>query len=89
MFFSDLSWKIRGTLGRKFLGLAQQYDDVINFTLGDPDIPTPKGICDAAVRSIREHRTRFAAPSLSSWTSSQKDSCRIWIICARWSRTAQ
>jgi len=27
MYFSDLSWSIRGTLGRKFLALAQQYDD--------------------------------------------------------------
>ena len=61
MHFSDLSWSIRGTLGRKFLALAQQYDDVINFTLGDPDIPTPEGICDAAIRCIREHKTRYTA----------------------------
>lgn len=61
MIFSDLSWSIRGTLGRKYLALAQQYDDVINFTLGDPDIPTPDGICEAAIRCIREHRTRYTA----------------------------
>lgn len=61
MEFSDLSWSIRGTLGRKLLTLAQQYDDVIDFTLGDPDIPTPEGICDAAHRSISEHRTRYVA----------------------------
>ena len=61
MLFSDLSWSIRGTLGRKYLALAQQYDDVINFTLGDPDIPTPEGICEAAIRCIRDHRTRYTA----------------------------
>lgn len=61
MIFSDLSWSIRGTLGRKLLTMAQQYDDVINFTLGDPDIPTPEGICEAAYRCIREHRTRYTA----------------------------
>lgn len=61
MIFSDLSWSIRGTLGRKFLAMAQQYDDVINFTLGDPDIPTPEGICEAAEKCIREHRTRYTA----------------------------
>lgn len=61
MILSDLSWNIRGTLGRKFLALAQQYDDVVDFTLGDPDIPTPDGICDAAVSCIRGHRTRYTA----------------------------
>ena len=61
MYFSDLSWSIRGTLGRKFLALAQQYDDVVDFTLGDPDIPTPEGICEAARRCIGEHRTRYTA----------------------------
>lgn len=31
----------------------------MDFTLGDPDIPTPDGICEAAFRAIREHRTRY------------------------------
>ena len=35
MELSDLSWSIRGTLGRKLMALARQYDDVIDFTLGD------------------------------------------------------
>ncbi len=59
MELSELSWSIRGTLGRKLLMKAQQYDDVVDFTLGDPDIPTPDGICEAAVRAIREHKTRY------------------------------
>ena len=61
MILSELSWNIRGTLGRKFLALAKQYDDVVDFTLGDPDIPTPDGICEAAFRAIREHKTRYTA----------------------------
>jgi len=61
MKLSDLSWSIRGTLGRKLMALARQYDDVIDFTLGDPDIPTPDGICEAAFRAIREHKTRYTA----------------------------
>ncbi len=44
MELSELSWSIRGTLGRKLLEKAQQYDDVVDFTHGDPDIPTPDGI---------------------------------------------
>lgn len=60
MILSDLSWNIRGTLDRKFLALAKRYDNVVDFTLGDPDIPTPDGICEAAFRAIREqHRTRY------------------------------
>ena len=50
---SDLSWSIRGTLGRKLLKKSQQYEGVVDFTLGDPDIPTPDGICDAAINAIR------------------------------------
>ena len=61
MILSDLSWSIRGTLGRKLMSLAQKYEDVINFTLGDPDVPTPEGICQAAYKCIREHRTRYTA----------------------------
>ncbi len=61
MKLSDLSWSIRGTLGRKLMALARQYDDMIDFTLGDPDIPTPDGICEAAFRAIREHKTRYTA----------------------------
>lgn len=61
MILSDLSWSIRGTLGRKLLALAQQYDDVVDLTLGDPDIPTPDGICEAARNCIREQRTRYTA----------------------------
>lgn len=61
MKLSDLSWSIRGTLGRKLMALARQYDDVIDFTLGDPDIPTPDGICEAAFRAIRERKTRYTA----------------------------
>lgn len=34
MILSDLSWNIRGTLDRKFLALAKQYDNVVDFTLG-------------------------------------------------------
>ena len=61
MQLSDLSWSIRGTLGRKLLKKSQQYEGVVDFTLGDPDIPTPDGICDAAINAIREHKKRYTA----------------------------
>ena len=40
--------------------LAKQYDDVIDFTLGDPDIPTPGAICEAADRAAKAGKTRYA-----------------------------
>ena len=49
MELSKLSWSIRGTLGRKLLKKSLQYTGVVDFTLGDPDIPKPDGISDAAV----------------------------------------
>jgi len=61
MELSTLSWSIRGTLGRKLLRKSQQYTGVVDFTLGDPDIPTPDGICNAAINAIREHKTRYTA----------------------------
>ena len=59
MELSKLSWSIRGTLGRKLLRKSLQYTGVVDFTLGDPDIPTPDGICKAAIRAIKEHKTRY------------------------------
>jgi len=38
---------------------AKQYDDVIDFTLGDPDIPTPDGISDVAIQSLAQGKTRY------------------------------
>ena len=72
MIFSDLSWSIRGTLGRKYLALAQQYDDVVNFTLGDPDIPTPEGICEAEFikRLVKmQENVAVCASSISQWAA--------------------
>jgi len=40
--------------------MAKQYDDVIDFTLGDPDVPTPKAICDAAYNAAISGKTHYA-----------------------------
>jgi aminotransferase len=40
--------------------MAKQYDDVIDFTLGDPDVPTPLGIKEAGCRAIMENKTRYS-----------------------------
>lgn len=58
--FSILSKEIKPTLTRKLFNIAKQYDDVIDFTLGDPDIPTPQPIKEAGCKAIMEGKTRYS-----------------------------
>lgn len=44
------------TLAKK---LAAEGRDIINLSAGEPDFPTPAGICDAAVDGIRQGKTRY------------------------------
>lgn len=60
MELSALSRVIAPTLSRQLFMMAKQYDDVIDFTLGDPDIPTPKAICDAAYTAAINGKTHYA-----------------------------
>ena len=47
MKLSKLTTRIEPSLTRKLFDMAQQYDDVIDFTLGDPDYETPDFIKQA------------------------------------------
>ena len=60
MELSALSRIIAPTLSRQLFMMAKQYDDVIDFTLGDPDVSTPKVICEAANNAALEGKTRYA-----------------------------
>lgn len=60
MMLSDLSRVISPTLSRQLFMMAKQYSDVIDFTLGDPDIPTPEPICWAAYNAAKVGRTHYA-----------------------------
>lgn len=60
MMISDLSRVISPTLSRQLFMMAKQYSDVIDFTLGDPDIPTPEPICWAAYNAAKVGRTHYA-----------------------------
>lgn len=51
---------IEPSLTRKLFNMAKQYNDVIDFTLGDPDIPTPQGIREAGCKAIRDCKTRYS-----------------------------
>lgn len=60
MELSALSRAIAPTLSRQLFMMAKKYGDVIDFTLGDPDIPTPKPICEAAYNAAMNGKTRYA-----------------------------
>ena len=40
--------------------MAKQFNDVIDFTLGDPDLPTPKAICNVAYNAAINGKTHYA-----------------------------
>ncbi|HIR92903.1 MAG TPA: pyridoxal phosphate-dependent aminotransferase [Candidatus Egerieimonas intestinavium] len=40
--------------------IAKSCDDMISFTIGEPDFPTPPNIVEAAVRALREGKTKYA-----------------------------
>ena len=60
MELSSLTRVVAPTLSRQLFMMAKQYDDVVDFTLGDPDIPTPLPICEAAINAAKAGHTRYA-----------------------------
>ena len=61
MRISDLANKIQPSLTRKLFDLAKQYNDVVDFTLGDPDYDTPDYAKKAACDAINLGKTKYAA----------------------------
>lgn len=52
---------IEPSLTRDLFNRALKYDDVINLTLGDPDLPPPQNVRDAACAAIQAGKTRYSA----------------------------
>ena len=57
---SIASQQVTPSLTRKLFNLARQFDDVIDFTLGDPDVQPHQAIKDAACSAIQNGRTRYS-----------------------------
>lgn len=57
---SKVSEAVQPSLTRKLFNMARAYDDVIDFTLGDPDVPTHQAIKDAGCAAIQEGKTRYS-----------------------------
>ena len=51
---------IKPSLTRTLFNMAKAYDDVIDFTLGDPDVPTHQKIKDAGCKAIQDSKTRYS-----------------------------
>lgn len=57
---SKVSESVKPSLTRKLFNMARAYDDVIDFTLGDPDVQTHQEIKDAGCAAIQEGKTRYS-----------------------------
>lgn len=57
---SEITKTISPSLTRRLFNLAQKYDNVIDFTLGDPDIHPHPNIKNAGCKAIQEGRTRYS-----------------------------
>lgn len=57
---SEVASKVQPSLTRKLFNMAKQYDNVIDFTLGDPDVHTADGIKSAACSAIINNHTRYS-----------------------------
>lgn len=57
---SKVANSIEPSLIRSIFNMAKTMDDVVDFTLGDPDVQPHQAIKDAACQAIQEGRTRYS-----------------------------
>jgi aminotransferase len=57
---SDIANDIHTSYTRQLFNLAKEYNDVIDFTLGDPDVQPHQAIKDAACAAIQQGKTRYS-----------------------------
>lgn len=57
---SRISQLIKPSLTRKLFNMAKDYNDVIDFTLGDPDVSTPLPVKEAGCKAIMDGKTRYS-----------------------------
>lgn len=61
MKLSKATERIEPSLTRQLFDEAKKYSNVIDFTLGDPDYPTPDKIKAAGCKAINDGKTRYSA----------------------------
>lgn len=80
MEFSETSKVVGPLLARQLYMMAKEYDNVIDFTIGDPDIPTDKTICQAACDAAMTGYTRYSA---NAGIPELRDAISKWINSTR------
>lgn len=60
MQISNVAKSLEPSLTRKLFNMSKEYDDVIDFTLGDPDIIPHQNIRNAGCEAIMNGRTRYS-----------------------------
>lgn len=58
---SDMAVGIQPSPIRKMFNIASSMDNIISFTLGEPDFTTPQHIIDAECRALNEGKTHYTA----------------------------
>ena len=61
MKLSERARNLKQSEPRRIYDAAQKYRDVIDLTLGDPDLPPPENAREAGCRAIAAGRTRYSA----------------------------
>ena len=61
MKLSERARNLKQSEPRRIYDAAQKYRDVIDLTLGDPDLPPPANVREAACRAIAAGKTRYSA----------------------------
>ena len=61
MKLSERARGLKASEPRRIYDAARKYRDVIDLTLGDPDLPPPPNVRESACRAIRAGRTRYSA----------------------------
>ena len=61
MFISNVVKENEPQLVRRIYDKAKEYGNVVDLTLGDPDIPTPEIVKDAASKALSENKTKYTA----------------------------
>ena len=59
MFISNVVKENEPQLVRRIYDKAKEYEGVVDLTLGDPDIPTPQIVKDAAAKALSENKTKY------------------------------
>ena len=61
MKLSERALNLTPSEPRRIYDAAQKYTGVIDLTLGDPDLPPPQNVREAACRAIEAGKTRYSA----------------------------